>query len=307
MPEWWQTPYPQGRKQPVPGFPRPLHSPDNPNYAASPPGQDARAYKRILWRAGRWPGPPTNWDSEFSNQFSHGKPGGNVADSGIAGFQRQMGLDGSGQVGQKTFDLMLTSLIPAPLPNQGQPLADATALNLIGEAWQQFKGTDPAPDPPPPTPKPTHRQQALKRAITQIGIKESPTNSNRTKYTEWYGLVGPWCAMFVTWCFETEAPGSPSFQRSTRYAYVPYIVSDAQTGRYGLSLTSSPIPGDLVCYDWDRGGLPDHVGIFEKGDARTFTAIEGNTSISNNSNGGQVMRRNRTSAMAKLWFVRISE
>ena len=307
MAEWYQSPYPQGKKQPVPGFPRPLHSPDNPSYAASPPGQDVRAYKRFAWRAGRWPGPPESWDSEFNNNFSHGKTGGNVQDSGIAGFQRQMGLQPSGQLGQATFDKMLTSYIPAGLPNQGQPIFDATALNLLGEAWQQFGGKDPAPDPPPPTPKPTQRQQTLQKAISQIGVKESPANSNQCKYTTWYGLVGPWCAMFCTWCRLTTQPANKTFVKGSRYAYCPYVLSDAQTGRYGLSLTSSPIPGDLVLYDWDRGGLPDHIGIFEKGDARSWTAIEGNTSTSNNSNGGEVMRRNRDTNQARVWFVRVAE
>jgi hypothetical protein len=54
-----------------------------------------------------------------------------------------------------------------------------------------------------------------------------------------------------------------------------------------------PLPGDIAIYNWD-GGEPDHIGIVARylgnGD---FEAIEGNTAIGNDSNGGEVMRRVR--------------
>ncbi len=120
-------------------------------------------------------------------------------------------------------------------------------------------------------------------------------------------MIGPWCAMFVTYCYEVDAGGSPSFERGSRYAYVPYIVQDARADRNGLTVTSQPMPGDLVCYDWQRDGTYDHVGIFEAGTANSWTAVEGNTSTSNNSNGGEVMRRQRSSSDAAVVFVRVAE
>ena len=55
-----------------------------------------------------------------------------------------------------------------------------------------------------------------------------------------------------------------------------------------------PRPGDIAIYNWD-GGEPDHIGIVESyaQGGGTFTAIEGNTAIGNDSNGGEVMRRER--------------
>jgi CHAP domain len=295
---WYQQPYPQKPMLPVPGFPRPLYPPDAVNYAPSEDGPDVLAYKRTISRLCRWPW--QTFDAAFSNAFSHGKSG-NVGETGVAGFQRQMGIDPTGYIGPATFDKLRSSIIPAGLPNAGQYGMDVTALNLIGEAYQIFKGN---PTPPPPA-KPL-RQKALAMAITQIGVKENPANSNRCKFTDWYGLVGPWCAMFATWAYEMSGD-SPSFIRGSRYAYVPYIVSDGQNARYGLSITTNPIPGDLVCYDWD-GGAYDHVGIFESGNASAWTAIEGNTSTSNNSNGGEVMRRNRNRNMVnRVSFVRVRE
>ena len=54
-----------------------------------------------------------------------------------------------------------------------------------------------------------------------------------------------------------------------------------------------PLPGDIAIFNWD-GGVPDHIGIVEKylGGGQ-FQSVEGNTSLGNNSNGGEVMRRVR--------------
>jgi hypothetical protein len=72
-------------------------------------------------------------------------------------------------------------------------------------------------------------------------------------------------------------------------------------------VTDDPIPGDLVCFDWD-GGDYDHIGLYESGDVAQFTTVEGNTSVGNDSNGGQVMRRQRDIAQAyQITFVRVAE
>jgi peptidoglycan hydrolase-like protein with peptidoglycan-binding domain len=146
------------------------------------------------------------------------------------------------------------------------------------------------------------RKLALDEAVKQLGTKESPPGSNIVRYSKWYGIRGPWCAMFVTWCY--HAAHSKTFIRGQRYAYVPYIVHDARAGLQGLSVTKTPMPGDVVCYDWNRDGLADHTGLFERGTAQAFHAIEGNTALGNDSNGGEVMRRSRSSSDV-LCFVRV--
>lgn len=284
-------------------LPRPLYFKGNPaGKPISDPGPDIKAAKRAISRAGRWPWMEGgNFSTEYTRDFALGKAGGNVSDSGVAGYQRQMNIEASGQVGEKTYNSWRNARVPSGLPNAGQPIMDATCISLMQEAYKIYKGN---PTPPPSTT--TLRVQALNKAVTQIGVKESPSGSNQTKYCDWYGVVGPWCAMFATWCFET-CGDSPGFVKGSRYAYVPYIVSDAQNTRYGLNVTSSPIPGDLVCYDWD-GNEYDHVGIFESGNSSSWNAIEGNTSTSNNSNGGEVMRRSRSrSQMTRVCFVRVAE
>jgi hypothetical protein len=179
---------------------------------------------------------------------------------------------------------------------------DAYSVDLINKAWDMFQGHE----PPPPVDM-NLRQKALNRATTQLGVKENPTGSNNNKYGEWYGMnYEPWCAMFCTWCFEMEG-ASEAFIRGSRYSYVPYVVADARAGRYGLSTTDDPIPGDLVCYDWSWDTVYDHIGIFENWMSDgNFTAIEGNTSTSNDSNGGEVMRRTRNKSNQGTVFVRVA-
>ena len=149
------------------------------------------------------------------------------------------------------------------------------------------------------------------------GIKESPFGSNNVLYSRWYMKrpqgwqnrdEGPkWCAMFVTWCYDQA--GSKAFQRlpGERWAFCPFVVRDAELGDRGLLLTTNPQPGSIVVY---RFGKKDwcHIGIFEKWldrAAGTFSAIEGNTSKSNNSNGGAVMRRDDRSLRDNVAFVHV--
>lgn len=157
-----------------------------------------------------------------------------------------------------------------------------------------------------PAPK-TPRQLALARAVSQIGVKESPAGSNLQQYGAWYGFNGvAWCAIFQTWCWQPYAPDT--FVRGSRYAYVPYVRADALVHRYGLSVVASPMPGDLVLYFWTGLGSPgdSHIGVIESGTAEAWTAIEGNTSATNQSNGGEVMRRQRRAGDALTTvFVRV--
>jgi hypothetical protein len=146
-------------------------------------------------------------------------------------------------------------------------------------------------------------EKALTEARKHLGVKESPAGSNKVLFSDWYGIRGPWCAMFVSYCYVKA--GSKAFAKGKNYAYCPYIVNDARAGRNSLSVTRSPKPGDIVLYDWD-GGVADHVGLFEKWkvEGSSFYAIEGNTSVSDNSNGGQVMQRQRDVRQVEC-FVRV--
>lgn len=148
-----------------------------------------------------------------------------------------------------------------------------------------------------------NRKRALKKtpvrlrmwneALKWIHTKESPSGSNRVKFSLWYGIVGPWCAMFVSWC-GVEAK-SKAFKKGVRYAYVPYVVADARAGRNNLAVTHFPQKGDLVCFDWNSDGVADHIELFGEWTKipGIFTTIGGNTGRTNASNGGEVLRMER--------------
>jgi len=292
--KWWKYPYaigpgPKGSSGIV--FPRSLYAPDWPSQGSPTPGPDVEAHKRAISRLGRWPWQTFN--ESYTNDFAHGMSG-NVGDTGVEGFQRQTPeLDDTGNFSERAFERLMRSLVPPCLPHANEYAYDGFALDLLKEANAQGGGSI--------------RERALDAAIAELGYVESPNGSNNNKFGAWYGMNGvPWCAIFVTWCFEVGAGGSSSFAKGNYYSYVPYVVSDARNGRNGLSAVSSPKPGDLVCYDWQFDGTFDHIGIFKSGSDYEFRAIEGNTSNGNNSNGGQVMDRARSAGDANIVFVRVA-
>lgn len=141
----------------------------------------------------------------------------------------------------------------------------------------------------------TTPQDVLTVARRQVGIKENPPGSNQTKFGSWYGMTGPWCAMFVSYCFHQAGMTLP-IQNKKGFAYCPSGVDwFKRTNRWS---TSNPQPGDVVFYCWRGDGIADHVGIVDKVvSASEIIAIEGNTSPVNDDNGGQVMSRPRTSGV----------
>lgn len=301
MSEWWQKGYSGGPMVAVKGFPRPLYPPDAQGHKPSVDGSDVEAYKRVCSRAGRW-----KWqafDQAYSNAFAHGKAGGNVGESGVAGVQRQGGISpDTGFVGEKTFNLFRSIRCPKG-PHEGEMAMDARSVELVNAAFDRFGGKEPGPSGS------NAARARLAKAQSQIGVKESPANSNQCKYTDWYGMVGPWCAMFVTWSDQLSGEPTNTFERGSYAAYVPYLVSDARLGNRGLSVTSTPEAGSLVTYDWSWDGEYDHVGIVEgpPDEGGNFVAIEGNTSMSDNSNGGEVMRRTRNRYAQGTVFLNVAE
>ena len=294
--KWWKYPYEQGPPASSVPFPRPLYAPDWQGQPTPADGPDVVAYKRAISRLGRWPW--QGFDQDYSNRFAHGTSG-NVGETGVEGVQRQTpGLDDTGNLSAKLYDVLMRALVPPCLPHAHEPAFDGYAIELLKDANANQGGSV--------------REAALKEAIKWLGYKESPNGSNQNKFGAWYGMNGqPWCAMFCTWCYEEGAAGgSQSFAKGSYYSYVPYVVADARNRLRGLSTTGSPIPGDLVCFDWGFDGLFDHIGVFEEGSASAFSTIEGNTSPDSGgsqSNGGQVCRKSRDAGDANLCFVRVAE
>ena len=134
-------------------------------------------------------------------------------------------------------------------------------------------------------------------AEKEIGQVEVPKNSNKTKYGKWFGLDGvAWCGIWVSWCYAQAGQQLPKIGFLKGFAGCQTAVAYFKKNN---KLTTKPIAGDIVFFDWNSDGRYDHTGIFVKGiDKKTFESIEGNTSLTNQSNGGQVMRRVRNYSTA---------
>jgi hypothetical protein len=150
-------------------------------------------------------------------------------------------------------------------------------------------------------PKPqTHGAKALAIAKTYLGVKESPSGSNRQQFGAWFGVNGePWCAIFVSFCLYHAGYKHVATKWPYRWTYVPTLAADAVAGRYDLLTTHAPVHGDIVTFDWDGDGVPDHVGFFDHWvvEGQTFATVEGNTEptdAGDQSNGGEVCAKTRT-------------
>ena len=132
--------------------------------------------------------------------------------------------------------------------------------------------------------------EILAVARAELGYKESPAGSNRTKYGAWFGLNGqPWCMIFIQWVF-TQA-GAESLLPARTASCGAFMRAAKAAGQW---VTGGYQPGDVVIYDFPGGAVTDHCGIVEQPAGGGIMAIEGNTGAENDANGGQVQRRVRS-------------
>lgn len=189
----------------------------------------------------------------------------------------------------------------------------------------------------------TFEQLLIRSAAIEVGVKEWPPGSNRgamvslyQKYDDLPGDGYAWCVSFVLYCL-TDAVTQASHGRITRWPYrSPSVGNQLAYARKHGAVTDKPIAGSLACFDWDsltgpnKGDWPDHIGIviststkharellgrqfeqvlddaisrFGRLSKGEFWTIEGNTSVGNDSNGGQVMVRKRSISQVEGFII----
>ncbi len=127
-------------------------------------------------------------------------------------------------------------------------------------------------------------------AESYIGTKESPKNSNNVLFNTWYyghtvsGSAYPWCCVFVSFCL-----AKAGITNLGKYASCGAMINGNKS-RYH-SGSSGIQRGDIVFYSFSSAH--DHTGIVKSVASSTIEAIEGNTSLTSNDNGGSVMQRTR--------------
>ena len=146
-------------------------------------------------------------------------------------------------------------------------------------------------------------------AASQIGVKESPANSNKVKFWDMYNercgvnLQGaPWCACFASLAWDIAGVDKMT-KDLDKYRWCPGIVSDAKAKGLWRTREQGGNPGDKVIFG--NKGTACHVGIVEKVISGTkYQTIEGNTSTTSNDNGGAVMRRTRElGTVGSSWYI----
>lgn len=116
-----------------------------------------------------------------------------------------------------------------------------------------------------------HLKDIVSIAKTQIG------NAGGSKYWKWYGFKSrvSWCACFVSWCANESGDLDKTIPKFSG-VYEGEMWFKHHDKWKGKNYT--PNPGDLIFFDWQQNGYPDHVGIVEKlEDGKVYT-IEGNSS-----------------------------
>ena len=136
-------------------------------------------------------------------------------------------------------------------------------------------------------------ERLLEVALAELGTAEGPKD-NQTKYGAFTKAnFQPWCGSFVMWCANQAGVKMPN-----TVSTIAGQAAFTKAKRFTPAASATPKPGDIVYFDFVKGGAAtEHVGIVIKdnGDG-TCTTIEGNTAGNDKgsqSNGGEVAKKIR--------------
>lgn len=129
------------------------------------------------------------------------------------------------------------------------------------------------------------RSNFIAVALSDVGYKEYPSGSNHTKYGDWIGLQNqPWCMSAVQyWAHKAGV------QLPVKTGSCTTLMNAAKAS--GQWVTSNYQQGDIAIFQWADGKR--HCGIMRTILDDCCVTIEGNTAVGNDSNGGEVMLRER--------------
>jgi hypothetical protein len=115
-----------------------------------------------------------------------------------------------------------------------------------------------------------HQRRALKLAVTQKGIRETPPGSNRNRYSTYFGF-GPqfWCADFVAWALDRTG----NRDKVVPWGYPSAVENITAWGQRNGKIHGRPRKGDIFTR---KDGM--HTGFVLKPQGSAFMTIEGNTS-----------------------------
>jgi len=151
-------------------------------------------------------------------------------------------------------------------------------------------------------------QKIARIAIAEIGVMESPRNSNRGKRVDEYKAstwldpkqAWPWCAAFVCWVVaRTGIKDTATFKRPRTAGAWDFInwslAQDKTTSTLRNPKAKDIAPGDIVVFKFSHIGI----AISPSTDAGMFETVEGNTDDAGSREGGGVYLKNRNISQIK--------
>jgi len=145
----------------------------------------------------------------------------------------------------------------------------------------------------------TSPNQVLAAAKKEVDAAYKEGANNDNKYGTWYGINHqPWCAMFVSWCFD-QAGSTELHNIQTKKGFHNCDAGLAYFKKRGqLVETKDAQPGDIVFFNLDaNAATSEHVGIVyvNQVDKNNLVTFEGNTTNSTaiNANGDGCYKMNR--------------
>ena len=121
-----------------------------------------------------------------------------------------------------------------------------------------------------------------------LAIAKKQIGNNGSKYRNYVHASGSWCDMFVFWLYDANGCGSLLPWKGQQRTNCPASIKWCRENLAEIPLYLA-MPCDIFYMDWDKNGVPNHIGIAEAHDttAAIYT-IEGNTS------GGKVDDKHRS-------------
>jgi CHAP domain len=114
-----------------------------------------------------------------------------------------------------------------------------------------------------------HQLRALRLALTQKGIRETPPGSNVNIYSKYFGFGAQfWCADFVAWSLDKTG----NQDKEVPWGYPSAVENITRWGKRNGKIHSRPRRGDIFTR---KDG--EHTGWVTSAEGTRFMTIEGNT------------------------------
>lgn len=126
----------------------------------------------------------------------------------------------------------------------------------------------------------TSPNEVINLALKFATAKYKEGRNNDTIFGKWYGLnYNPWCAMFVSYCFNKAGAGK-LVATTNKKGFASCSAGLAYYKSKGRVIPKTQAQaGDIVFFSFDGNSDPDHVGIVlgNKPGSKTMLTVEGNT------------------------------